>query len=83
MSVGDMAFDPSVPDKIWFAQGIGVSHTSFPVTGVNSVTWTIFPSFPGWNPGDWPIGGSIAASTRDNIIWVPANRKREIGSGIC
>jgi hypothetical protein len=166
MSVGDMAFDPAVPDKIWFAQGIGVWHTSFPVTGVNSVTWTsqsagieqlvandivappggkpvvaawdrpvfyvadpdvfpsqhgvnndhaiimgwsvdyassdpsflvalvnwwgveqdaystdggqtwtIFPSFPGWNPGDWPIGGSIAASTPDNIVWVPANRK--------
>jgi hypothetical protein len=39
MSVGDMAFDPAVADKIWFAQGIGVWYTSLQASGVSSVTW--------------------------------------------
>ncbi|GLX71503.1 PA14 domain-containing protein [Paenibacillus glycanilyticus] len=38
MSVGNVAFDPVVPDKLWFAQGIGV-WTSTDIND-SQLTWT-------------------------------------------
>jgi hypothetical protein len=164
MSNGDMVFDPVVPDRLWFAQGIGVWQTALSRakpsaitwvsqnTGIEQLvanaiavppggkpvlaswdrplfhsadqdafpsrhgpnnarpivmgwaldyattdprfmvaltnwwgveqtcysldggqTWTVFPSFPPWPT--MPIGGSIAASTPDNIVWVPSNKQ--------
>ena len=39
MSNGDMRFDPTTPNKLWFAQGIGVWTTTV-TPGMSSVTWT-------------------------------------------
>ena len=39
MSNGDMAFDPLVPDQLWFAQGIGVWTASVP-RQASSVAWS-------------------------------------------
>jgi hypothetical protein len=34
MSVGDMLFDPAAPNRLWFAEGIGVWYTDLPNTPV-------------------------------------------------
>ena len=39
MSNGDMRFDPTTPNKLWFAQGIGVWTTTIATTQ-SSVVWT-------------------------------------------
>ncbi len=39
MSNGDMRFDPTVPDQLWFAQGIGV-WTASVSPGASAVTWS-------------------------------------------
>jgi Bacterial Ig-like domain/Bacterial Ig domain len=36
MSIGGLAFDPSVPDKLWASAGVGVWNTSLP----DPFTWT-------------------------------------------
>ncbi len=51
----------------------GVEQDGYSTDG--GQTWTVFPTFPGWDSSNWPIGGSIAASSPDNIVWVPANGK--------
>jgi hypothetical protein len=38
MSNGDMRFDPVTPNKLWFAQGIGVWTTSLS-TSASTITW--------------------------------------------
>jgi len=38
-------------------------------------TWTYFPSAPAGVPGTY-FGGTIAASTPQNIIWAPANKSQ-------
>ena len=40
MSVGDMAFDPKIVDKLWFAEGIGVWNTNLPSDPSQNVAWT-------------------------------------------
>src|SRR5262249_29287826 len=35
-------------------------------------TWTPFPTYP---PLNGALGGDIAASTPDNIVWVPSNNQ--------
>jgi hypothetical protein len=39
MTNGNMAYDPSVSNTVWFAEGIGVWTTNPPATG-NAITWT-------------------------------------------
>ena len=42
MSDGDLLFDPVVPDRLWFAEGIGVWYTDVPKTSTppTSITFT-------------------------------------------
>jgi photosystem II stability/assembly factor-like uncharacterized protein len=40
MSNGDMQFDPSVPGKVLFAEGIGVWHTTLQSGSQSSLTWS-------------------------------------------
>jgi hypothetical protein len=43
MTVGDMLFDPATPNRLWFAEGIGVWYTDVPNTA-QSPTSTTFTS---------------------------------------
>jgi hypothetical protein len=49
----------------------GIEESGYSTDG--GQTWTSFPAFPNWPEA--PIGGAIAASTPNNIVWVPSNRK--------
>jgi photosystem II stability/assembly factor-like uncharacterized protein len=61
----DPAFFTAIID--WW----GIEESGYSTDGGHS--WTTFPAFPNWP--EPPIGGAIAASTPNNIVWVPSNRK--------
>lgn len=61
MSTGDIAYDPLIEDKLWFAEGIGVWYTTPPLNNAQP-TWTsmtrgqeeLIVNDMRWPPGERP-----------------------------
>ena len=75
-SIDYASSDPSF--IVGIADFYGIEESGYSTNG--GQTWTVFPSFPavdgeyvdGTLTGQEQIGGTIAASTPENIIWAPA-----------
>ncbi|HUO50194.1 MAG TPA: fibronectin type III domain-containing protein, partial [Candidatus Paceibacterota bacterium] len=79
MSSGNMIFDPSASNKLYFAEGIGVWYTSYPTTGV---TWQTGASWISQSLGIEqlvadeiisPPGGNVVVASWDRPLFTITN----------
>jgi hypothetical protein len=76
MSAGDIGFDPTVTNRLYFSEGIGVWYADISKVTGSSVTWTSLSASIEQLALNWiisPPGGSPILTAWDRPAWTVAN----------